>query len=159
MERKWFNGIETLETLRRRYKELLRKHHPDNGGDEETAKQINAEYDVVFDVLSRREPKNNTSTTDGGKAQEMAFKEVLERVININADIEIIGAWIWIFNGYASKELLKSCGFKWAAKRKAWVWHYEPYHRHHKGDVPLDNIRVKYGSERVNNYDKQYSLS
>ena len=35
---KWFAGVTTIEELRRRYRELLKQFHPDNGGDEETKK-------------------------------------------------------------------------------------------------------------------------
>lgn len=56
---KWFAGVTTIEELRKRYRELLKQFHPDNGGDEETMKTINIEYDKLFDVL------NKESKSDG----------------------------------------------------------------------------------------------
>lgn len=50
---KYFAGVTTIEELRRRYRELLKQFHPDNGGDEETMKTINIEYDKLFDVLNK----------------------------------------------------------------------------------------------------------
>ena len=32
---KYFAGVKTVEELRKRYRELLKQHHPDNGGNEE----------------------------------------------------------------------------------------------------------------------------
>ena len=53
---KWFSSnINTMEELRREYRRLAKLHHPDTGGDTEDMKQINAEYDRLFDILSRQE--------------------------------------------------------------------------------------------------------
>lgn len=50
---KYFKGIKTIEELRQKYRELLKKYHPDNeGGSVEITQEINAEYDRLFDVLS-----------------------------------------------------------------------------------------------------------
>lgn len=47
--------------------------------------------------------------------------------------------------------LLKSIGFRYAPKKKCWCWHYGEYRRHYKKEVSLDDIRAKYGSEKVRN--------
>lgn len=36
---KWFKEINTLDDLRKLYRKLVVKHHPDNGGSEETIKE------------------------------------------------------------------------------------------------------------------------
>lgn len=38
---KYFINVNTLEELRKQYKELLKKYHPDNGGSEEITKAVN----------------------------------------------------------------------------------------------------------------------
>lgn len=48
---KWFNGVNTIEELRKCYRELLKKHHPDNGGRLEDMQEINREYDLIFAEL------------------------------------------------------------------------------------------------------------
>ena len=64
---KYFENISTLEELRRQYKELLKLHHPDNGGNLETMQEINAEYDNLFKFLKNQHENNyssdRTSTT------------------------------------------------------------------------------------------------
>jgi hypothetical protein len=42
----------TPDELRRRYRQLCRKHHPDKGGDNETQAQINTEYEKALEELS-----------------------------------------------------------------------------------------------------------
>lgn len=50
MKTTYFNTPKTLEELRRQYKELLKKYHPDNANGSTQAKQeINAEYDALFE--------------------------------------------------------------------------------------------------------------
>lgn len=43
---KWFNNPETLEDLKKQYKKLVFKHHPDKGGKTADMQEINAEYDA-----------------------------------------------------------------------------------------------------------------
>ena len=50
----YFNNINTLEELRKQYRDLLKRHHPDNGGDVSDMQEINAEYDRLFKVLKDR---------------------------------------------------------------------------------------------------------
>ena len=39
----YFKNVQTLDELRKQYKNLLKKYHPDNGGSEEETKAINVE--------------------------------------------------------------------------------------------------------------------
>ena len=48
---KYFEGIQTLQELKSAYKKLAMVFHPDRGGDLETMKTINNEYDQLFNIL------------------------------------------------------------------------------------------------------------
>lgn len=51
---KWFKNVSSVEKLRKQYRELLKKFHPDNeGGSVEATQEINAEYDRLFADLSK----------------------------------------------------------------------------------------------------------
>ena len=156
---KWFENVKKIEELRQLYRKLLKEHHPDNGGDEETMKEINLEYDRVFSDLSRFSCDCEECTGEEQKTENEAFKSILNEIINFNVEIEIIGSWIWCFNSYQFRSQLKELGFRYAAKKKAWVWHYGEYKRYHKGETDLNDIRAKYGSQKVNRNYKQYSLN
>lgn len=149
--RKWFRNVETVEGLRAAYKELLKQHHPDNGGDLHIMQEINAEYDAVFAVLDSQADSNT------GHEEDAALRAVLNDIICFNMDIEVIGNWIWCFNSYAYRSRLKELGFKYAPKKKAWTWHYGEYKRFGK-EKDLDDIRAKYGSQQVTRKSRQYSL-
>ena len=156
---KWFAGVTTIEELRKRYRELLKQFHPDNGGDEETMKTINIEYDKLFDVLNKESKSDGQTDTYDQNAENQAFKEILNQIIGYKMEIELIGRWIWCFNCFAYKDRLKELGFKFVPKKKAWTWHYGEFSRYHKGEIPIDDIRAKYGSQKVTRQSKQYSLN
>lgn len=153
---KWFKGITNMEQLRKRYKELLKIHHPDNGGNVSDMQEINAEFDELARILSKEEQAEEQSSTYDKTAENEAFKEVLNKIININADIEIIGSWIWVMQGaYENRELLKEIGFKYAPKKRCWTWHYGEFYRRSKREISLDEIRSKYGSQKVKNKSRE----
>ena len=48
----YFKDANTLEELRKQYKELLKKYHPDNPqGSTEATQDINAQYDKLIRLL------------------------------------------------------------------------------------------------------------
>ena len=58
---KYFNNVSTLEDLRRQYKELLKKYHPDNPqSSTEACLVINAEYDRLQHISSQTIMTTNT---------------------------------------------------------------------------------------------------
>ena len=156
---KWFENVKKIEELRRLYRKLLKEHHPDNGGDEETMKEINLEYDRVFSDLSRFSSDRGQCTGEEQKAENEAFKSVMEQIAHINATVEVIGSWVWVHGGYEYRELLKSVGFRFAPKKKCWCWHFGEYRKYHKREVSLDEIRSKYGSKTVNRKSRQCALN
>ncbi len=155
----YFAGVKTIEELRQKYRELLKKYHPDNeGGSVEITQEINTEYDRLFAILSAEKSADEETPKYDYQAENDAFKEVLNKIVHINSDVEIIGSWIWVHSGYEYRELLKSAGFKFAPKKKCWCWHYGDYVRYHDKEITLDEIRHKYGSKKVSSKSKQYAI-
>lgn len=64
---KYFKNVKSLEDLKSQFKTLARKNHPDGGGNIETMKEINCEYDALFPIWKDRhniaEPQNQTTET------------------------------------------------------------------------------------------------
>lgn len=160
----YFKNAETLEQLRKQYKELLKKYHPDNGGSEEIMKAVNAEYDKLFKLLKdRHESKSANHSGDHNSEQsdynqnmynwenDKALREVLQKIINFDGiEIEIAGQWIWLSgNTFSYKKELKEIGFKWASQKKQWFWHSESFRKKSHKTLSMDEIRNYYGSTKV----------
>ena len=102
---KWFKNVSSVEKLRKQYRELLKKFHPDNeGGSVEATQEINAEYDRLFADLSKENKADDKSSAYNDEAENEAFKSIINDIIHINADIEIIGSWVWVHGGYEYRD-------------------------------------------------------
>lgn len=65
---KYFKNVKSFEDLKEQFRALARKNHPDAGGDVETMKEINTEYDALFPIWKDRhnaqaEPQEQTTET------------------------------------------------------------------------------------------------
>lgn len=158
---KYFKDISTLEELRKQYKELLKRFHPDNpNGSTEATQEINAEYDKLFQILKDKhdskaaDSQENKSSYEDMKydfAEDEKLREVLSKIITfVGINIEIIGNWIWIDGDtYCYKDEVKAMGFKWAREKKKWYFHTEAFRKRSHKKLSIDDIRNYYGSTEV----------
>ena len=155
---KYFRDVQTLEELRKQYKELLKKYHPDNpNGSTEACQTINGEYDNLFKRLkSAHTDSQTTNCTDFEKMkynfeEDAKLREVLNSIIAIpDINIEIVGCWIWVDGKtYECKDALKTLGFKWGREKKKWYFHTETFRKRSKRKLSMDDIRNYYGSTEV----------
>ena len=164
----YFKNVNTLNELRKQYKELLKKYHPDNpNGSTEATQQINAEYDKLFKLLKNKHESKEPETeskhaSDNMKwdfAEDAALREILQKVIHFeNIVIELCGSWIWISgNSYQYKDELKEIGFKWASQKKQWFWHGDKEFRKKRNKpLSMDDIRSYYGSTEFRAEERRY---
>lgn len=148
---KYFNGVSSLDELKKEYRRLSMLNHPDRGGDIEIMKAINAEHDELFEMLKKQ---HNASADEFHQTTETAeeFRDILEVLMNLDGlEIELCGAWLWISgNTLAHKDALKAAGCGWSSNKKMWYWrHPENAGRYHKSKSTMTDIRAKYGSERI----------
>lgn len=118
---KYFKNVQTLEELRKQYRDLLKKYHPDNAnGSTEATQEINAEYDRLFKMLKEQHESKSADGNQGSNksaynnmkydfSEDAKLREVLQKVINFDGiNIEIVGCWIWVDgNTYGYKDILK----------------------------------------------------
>ena len=156
--KKYFNNINTLEELRKQYKELLKIHHPDNGGNVADMQEINASYDQLFKGLKDKHNSKTESSTKESSYENMKYdftedtmlREMLNKIIGFTGiTIEVCGSWIWVFNSYNFRKELKEMGFKFASKKKAWYWHSDTFRKRSHNTLSMEDIRSYYGSTEV----------
>lgn len=156
----YFKNVNTLGELRKQYKELLKKFHPDNeNGSVEITQEINSEYDRLFKVLKDKHEKqtstDNTQSNFSKKhcdfTEDKILREMLQKVIHFDGiTIDIVGCYIWIDGTtYPYRNELKEIGFKWNGYRKKWFWTNGETKRHRNSKMSYVDIQNKYGSTEV----------
>ena len=150
---RYFTNCKTAEELKKAYHKLAIKLHPDNGGDAEEFKEMQAEFTKMFDRL-----KNIHASKDGEtyeKTGEYATHETAEEFMNIintlltfpGLTVELCGSWVWVSGDTRQyKEELKEIGCKWSANKKMWYWQNDGKRRYHKKAWSMNEIRGTYGS-------------
>lgn len=160
----YFSNVQTLDELRKQYRDLLKEYHPDNGGSEEETKAINVEYERLFKTLKDKHTWQQDNTADNKTDSKTSYdnmrysfeedellREMLQRVIHLpDITIEIIGNWLWISgNTYQYRKELKELGFKFAGQKKSWYWHSDTFRKRSHKKLSMDDIRNYYGSTEV----------
>lgn len=156
----YFKNANTLEELRKQYKELLKIHHPDNGGNVSDMQEINAEYDRLFKILKDRHEKSTDNKEGNAKTdfnnmkydftEDQKLREMLNKVIGFHGiTVEICGNWIWCFDSYGYRKELKELGFRYAHNKKAWYYHTEAFRKKSHKKLSMEDIRNYYGSTEI----------
>jgi len=143
---KWFN-CQTIEELKKQYRELIKKNHPDLGGNGENMKQINLEYETEFSRIKAGMDQKKASIYDVNDG----YREVILKLLHIDGiNIELCGSWLWISGDTKrNKEELKKAGCFWARKKLEWYWRPAEYKSSNRKSRSMDWIRNQYGSVMI----------
>ena len=150
----WFAGCTTADEIKKRFRELVFKHHPDKGGDTATMQDINEQYHAAL----KGQHEQSQGTTDNGRERTYYYNEQRENEaaaklmelikLRLPASVEIwlIGSWVWVWGDTKPhKEKLKAAGLRWHSKRSAWYWH-KPGKRTWRSNGSLEDLAAKYGA-------------
>ena len=145
----YFDNITTMDGLRAEYRSLIKINHPDAGGDENIMKAINLAYEKAVEYIRRHGEK-----AEADKAAADVPAEFMDAVSAVVACpgliVEIVGSWVWVTGDtYRNRDRLKAAGYRWAAKKSAWYWHPADQAVGRASRMSLDQIRDKYGAQRV----------
>ena len=148
---KFFEGVTTLDELRKEYRRLAMIYHPDKGGDTELMQILNNQYERLSKVLIN----GNADFSDARKEYEQQVSEEmrvrLDRIICLQGIvIELIGSWIWITGDtFPLRAVLKGEGYRFSHPKGAWYWHKGEYRKKSGKLMSMDAMRDTWGSEKV----------
>ena len=112
---------QNVEELKKMYRKLAIKHHPDHAKDDGKAFiDLQQAFEMLHDKL-----KSNDKEAWKHKESASQFMDIINEIIKYNIDIEIIGSWIYAKgdNTKAIKDdVLKPLKFWWSRKHLAWVY-------------------------------------
>ncbi|MDR1567652.1 MAG: molecular chaperone DnaJ [Streptococcaceae bacterium] len=156
---KYIKNVETLEELKKVYKKLALKLHPDCGGSNEAMAALNNEYDELFSRLKNvHKNKDGESYTKETAETSEEFKDIINQLFSlkmVDVEIEIVGTFIWITgNTKLYKDCLKTLSFRYSPKKYAWYKAPADYKKRSRKNYDMDAIRGMYGSQKVNRRGK-----
>lgn len=131
--------------VKKAYRAASFKYHPDrNPAGEEMMKAVNE----AFETLENFEGNLEHEQAEYGEALNTALSAIwgLEGL-----NLELCGAWLWVDGETKEhKTALKEAGFKWASKKKKWFFRPEGFKSRSRGNLSMDDIRTKYGTQQPN---------
>ena len=146
-----FYGLETLQQVKARYRELAKTYHPDTGGSEDAMKALVAAFEWaianVYRLAAMQDAQERGYDFDDINIAGMA--DILKQVIDLDCRLEIIGVWLYAFEAYSVKAKLKELGFWFSSKHKAWIFNRGTKIRRYSR-MSTDDIRNKYGCQSIN---------
>ncbi|MBO9684269.1 MAG: hypothetical protein J7502_16655 [Flavisolibacter sp.] len=155
---KYFKECKSIDEVKALYKKLAKENHPDLGGDTVIMQAINNEYAFACARLAKGAGLSDAEGDEEIKLSEL-YRAAIEKIIHLpGIVIEIVGHWIWVTgNTRPVKEELKAAHFFFASKKCAWYFRAEEY-KTRGSNKSLEEIRRKYGSEKVNSRRKEKAL-
>lgn len=150
---KYFNECETIEDVKKAFKQWVKKLHPDCGGNAEEFCEMKNEYDKVFEEFKYtfRNHKGQTYTKQTTTENAEEYADIILAMMKMQGvKVELIGTWLWATgNTKLYKEELKALGFRYSSKKKAWSWHSGTYYRRSRIKTSMDDIRNYYGTDTL----------
>lgn len=157
----FFEGVKLVEDIKKLYKTLAMRYHPDRGGDTATMQELNRQYQIALKRADGQTSYNKETerehTYKYDAAIELAVMEFVGKVISSGildtgkVEAYIIGTWVWIMGDTKpiSKQLGKDgLGCIWHGKRVA--WYYTPEEkRHHYSKQGFEHLAAKYGASKI----------
>lgn len=157
----YFSDCRNIDDVKEAYRKYAKALHPDNGGDAEEFKKMQAAYTAAYNRykgVHRKKAAGNTENTK--KAAEdthsdytddfsaEAFASIIDKIIGLDGiDIEIVGSWIWLSgNTYPYKDIIKAAGFFWSSKHKKWYYSGDKKKSKRHSKLSFDEVRALHGS-------------
>ena len=148
----YFQHCKSIEEAKKLYRALLLQYHPDHAGQEgeSITKDIITQFNAFLNSFMSQSFNSYYADKDWKPDPENVtpFQDILQKIINFDCEIEIIGYWIYCFNSKEVKEQLKELGFWFSGKHKAWVYSGKPKRKIFSHET-LDEIRARKGSQKV----------
>jgi len=156
MTTNYFLNCETVSDVKKLYRELAFKYHPDHNREvsDEIFKEINNQYQAILKSLNGQVSvdSSGTYTYRYNQKLETELVNVIDELLKQNftgIDFYLIGSWIWVSGDTKPyKEDLKKLRFFWHSQRL--MWYYRPINqKSYRSNKSLEDIARQYGLEKI----------
>ena len=139
----------TEEIVKLAYRQASLKFHPDkNPAGNEMMLLINEAKETLKKATYPIDYKNDEGYNYGDE-----INTALNKIINLQGlIIEVCGAWVWVSGSTKDHwTILKEAGFKFSPPKKMVYFRpqYAMTRRYKKDGLSIDEIRIKYGAEKI----------
>lgn len=153
---KYFTSCRTIEDVKKLYRELAKKLHPDCGGNADEFKAMQAEYSIAFEkyknihVNAQGETYTKTAEAAADDCSAEEYADIIDKVIHFEGvNVEVIGSWVWLTGAtMIYKDEIKAAGFWWSKTKKAWYYNGSTRKTRRRGRYSMEGLRAKWGSTR-----------
>jgi len=148
----YFENCFMVEQVKKLYRELALKLHPDKGGNDVDFRVLNEQYLrklASFDGQKSYDAETKKAYTY--RYNKEVEEEILMKVSQLmkfnGVDVMLIGSWLWIEGETKPcKDELKKLGCLWHSKRFMWYWRQSDQKHYGKHSVcGLEHLAEKYG--------------
>lgn len=144
----------TINDIKKQYKKLAFRYHPDVGGSTKQMQEVNAEYEKALAEIGKMHNKNYSVDADFINLIDALIKLKMQNVV-----IEICGWFIYVTGDTKPhKSSLKSLGLLWNNNKKCWYYKPAWYHKIGRESWSMNRIRSTWGSQVINNNNSENEL-
>lgn len=162
MAKNYFNGVQSLDELKRMYHKLAMEMHPDKGGTKKAFQELQNQYEKVFEkVKNYHTKKDGTYYYEESDETPDEFVKIINELLTLHSiKIEVIGSFLWVSGKTKQhKDKLKSLGLKYSSKKRNWYLAPKGYHRWGKKSYSMQSIRNMYGVKAEYQTEEQMTLA
>jgi len=158
----FFSGVSTVEEIKKLYRQLCSKFHPDRGGDLETMKTVNVEYKQALagnHGQKSTDSYGNDHTYYYNENVEDALMEKIQDLLALNmtgVEVALIGVWVWVTgdNTKNYRSEFKELKLRWHSKRKSWYFQTSKKKSRYKKNFSMDDMANAYGYQSFKSDEK-----
>ena len=153
MKYKYLNKeYETITDIKKHFRELSKKYHPDMEGTDTEFRELYSEYEYLIEHFIEKQYK------------DVRMSEIVKALINEfmyydDMELEVVGDWLWIDTSRDNDKLLKDLGFFWSSKHSKYYYSGSTKKVTKCSSYSMQDMRNMMGNKKIAKKEKEERLA
>lgn len=143
---------ETIADIKKHFRELSKRYHPDLGGTEEQFKEMYKEYEYLIEHFIEKQYKDV-------RMSEMVKALINELMYYDDMELEVVGDWLWVDTSRNNDKLLKGLGFFWSSKHSKYYYSGDTKKVTRCSSYSMQDMRNMMGNKKIGKKEKEERLA
>lgn len=143
---------ETITDIKKHFRELSKRYHPDLGGTEEQFKEMYKEYEYLIEHFIEKQYKDV-------RMSEMVKALINELMYYDDMELEVVGDWLWVDTSRKNDTLLKGLGFFWSSKHSKYYYSGDTKKVTRCSSYSMQDMRNMMGNKKIGKKDREERLA